>query len=320
MKAVIQTEKQTQMAADIDITAERARYDECCKRLLSYKSILANILTSVTTEFRGMDPREAEKYIGKTTVSEEAVDPDTPDRIVGENGETSFDSEGTRYFDIKFRARAPKSPDSEIELLINVEAHNMTESMIIILKRGMYYCGRLLSAQYGTEFSESDFGKLKKVYSIWICLNGAKSRENSVIKYSVQPEALIGAYPQAETDRVGYDMLSMITINLGNTSKDMDGIIGLLGTLLMNNKANEKKFRLHNDFGIPMTKEFDEEELNMCNVSSYFEKKWKEEGREEGIFKTMKDLIVNNIMTPEKASEFFNMPLEKVKEICAEQN
>ena len=36
------------------------------------------------------------------------------------------------------------------------------------MARSAFYCARILSQQKGTEFLNSDYGGLKKVYSIWI--------------------------------------------------------------------------------------------------------------------------------------------------------
>ncbi|MEF2693243.1 MAG: hypothetical protein U0O03_00175 [Blautia wexlerae] len=42
---------QTDLAQTIDLAAERARYDECAKKLLTYKAVAAWILKSCTKEF-----------------------------------------------------------------------------------------------------------------------------------------------------------------------------------------------------------------------------------------------------------------------------
>ena len=42
---------QTDLAQTIDLAAGRARYDECAKKLLTYKAVIAWILKSCTKEF-----------------------------------------------------------------------------------------------------------------------------------------------------------------------------------------------------------------------------------------------------------------------------
>ena len=51
------------------------------------------------------------------------------------------------------------------------------------LKRGIYYCSRMISGQYETAFTNSHYENIKKVYSIWICMNPPKNRENSITRY-----------------------------------------------------------------------------------------------------------------------------------------
>ena len=153
------------------------------------------------------------------------------------------------------------------------------------------------------------------MYSIWICLDAKEERENTIVQYSIKPEVLAGNYPDVSAEKAGYDMLSLIMINLGSTSKDMDGIIGLLGTLLLNNDVNGKKNRLDNDFGIPMNEEFDKEVFDMCNLSSYVESKAVEKNNNT----TIRKLVSEGIMTMEQAAEFYKISLEKVKEICSKK-
>ena len=51
MREMIIVERQTDMAQTIELAANRARYDECAKKLLTYKAIIAWILKACTKEF-----------------------------------------------------------------------------------------------------------------------------------------------------------------------------------------------------------------------------------------------------------------------------
>ena len=57
-----------------------------------------------------------------------------------------------------------------------------------IVKRNLYYCCRLVSSQYGTEFTNSHYEKIKKVYSIFICMNPLNYRKSTINQYSIQEE------------------------------------------------------------------------------------------------------------------------------------
>ena len=69
------------------------------------------------------------------------------------------------------------------------------------IKRGIYYCSRMIFSQYGTEFAESHYENIKKVYSIWICMNPPKSRENSITRYYIAKENLVGSVKERKAEK-----------------------------------------------------------------------------------------------------------------------
>ena len=48
-----------------------------------------------------------------------------------------------------------------------------------LTKRAIYYCSRMISAQHGPIFTKSEYGKIRKVYSIWICTQPSDGFENT---------------------------------------------------------------------------------------------------------------------------------------------
>jgi hypothetical protein len=124
----------------------------------------------------------------------------------------------------------------------------------------------MLSAQNGKVFSHSQYGKLRKVYSIWICTRPPQDEQNSIAHFSVTKNNVIGTNREVMEN---YDMLSVIMIYLGNPDADNHvGIVKLLGILLSANiSATDKKQILQNEFSIPMTETIEEEVSNMFNLS-----------------------------------------------------
>lgn len=88
-------------------------------------------------------------------------------------------------YDIRFDALAPASGDM-IRLIVNVEGQNNFYPGYPLTKRVFYYCGRMISAQYGTVFTHKHYEKLKKVYSVWICTHPPRNRENTITKYHIR--------------------------------------------------------------------------------------------------------------------------------------
>ena len=153
--------EETTIAKNIRVADEKAAYDAACKKLLSEKIILAWIMKNCLEEYRNCDVDEiAEKYIeGTPQVGEIAVAPDESNKtsmIHGIGTEDTSLTEGTVTYDIRFFAAAPISGEL-IRLIINVEAQNDFYPGYPLIKRGIYYCSRMISSQYGTEFTESHY-------------------------------------------------------------------------------------------------------------------------------------------------------------------
>ena len=62
---------------------------------------------------------------------------------------------------------------------MNVEAQKKFYLKYRIVTRGIFTGARMLSEQLDREFTDSEYGKLKKVYSIWICMNAPLHIGNS---------------------------------------------------------------------------------------------------------------------------------------------
>ena len=183
-------------------------------------------------------------------------------------------------YDIRFYAKAP-GEDGLISLIINVEAQNRYDPGYPLLKRALYYCSRMISAQYGTEFTKSEYGNIKKVYSIWVCTQPPKEYRNTITQYSIQEKQLVG---HAEESVKNYDLMSAVMIRLGSESDaNYSGLLKFLEVLLSTEKsAAEKKTVLQTEFDLPMTQEIESEVQTMCNVSQGVLEKGIEKGILQG--------------------------------------
>ena len=159
-------EVNTPIAEDIRITDQNSQYDNACKKLLSEKIILAWIMKSCLDEYRDRDVKEiAEKYIeGTPQVSEVPVAPGETNatKVRGIGNEDSVQGEGRITYDIRFVAWAPVSNEM-IQLIVNIEAQGKLNTGYPMVKRAIYHCSRMISAQYGTEFIHSEYQNIKKV-------------------------------------------------------------------------------------------------------------------------------------------------------------
>lgn len=266
----MQTE--TKLVGDLKTADKHAAYDASVKRLLANREILAWIMKDCVEEFKNCTIKDiAEKYIEKDPeISSTAVNPDETNRaetesITGMNTEDKSVNEGTVYYDIRFFAAAPGSGQT-IKLIINIEAQNDYYPGYPLIKRGLYYCGRMLSAQYGTEFVGGHYENLKKVYSIWICSHPPKEEQNAITKYAIGETFLMG---NASEKRENYDMLSVIMVNLSENFDTSSGkMIDLLGVMLLSKEEPQQRADIiHRDYGITITRELEGEVSLMCNLS-----------------------------------------------------
>ena len=209
-------EEQTYVSKIVDTIDKKGDCDRVCKKVLAAKEIAAHILKGVVSEYAEFSTDDIIKYISDVEIGQDAVDVDELPPVIGtDNSEDSTVSEGIRVFDIKFKAVAPYKTETVIHLIINLEAQKDFSPGYSVLKRGIYYGGRLISSQYGTVFTGSDYDKLQKVYSIWICTNPDEAHRNTIVRYRIMPEELFGSisFKDEETRKLeerNYDKLMRI--------------------------------------------------------------------------------------------------------------
>ena len=277
--------QKNQISRKIDITDKKAEYDENVKYLLSEKIILAHILVYAVKEYFGMKPEDVAELIeGMPQVSKVAVNPGESNmpEIIGDNVEDATPNEGKVTYDIRFRALAPER-DALMQLIIDVEAQKDYYPGYDLLTRGIYYGARMISAQKGAEFLEDDYDKIKKVYSIWICMNAPSYAENTITEYGIQKRSIAGEFPE---NKGRYDLMSVIMICLSKKvaqAGDNTKLQRLLGTLLASEMTKaEKKDIIESEYGIPMNQEIERRVNTMCNLSEAIEKRGIEQGIERG--------------------------------------
>lgn len=276
----------SQLSNDIETTAYQASYDKCCKSLLAHRKILAHILKECVREFKDFDVDYiAENCIESTPeISEVGVHRNTPEKITGSNTEDKTIGEGAVYFDIRFVAVLPQT-EEPVKLIINLEAQKNYYPGYSLVRRGLYYCCRLISAQYGTEFTGDNFNDIRTVFSIWICSNTPVYAQNTITRYKITEESIVGNITEKLKN---YDLINVIMVCLGKDSEDADknsnGILKLLRILLSDVLNPEKKKTILNtEFGLEIDIDLEKELSEMCNLSSGVLDRGIEIGRKQGL-------------------------------------
>ena len=152
------------------------------------------------------------------------------------------------------------------------------------------------------------------MYSIWVCTKPSEEFQNTLTRYSIQPERLIG---DAAEKSENYDLLSVVTICLGKPgAENYTGVLKFLEVLLSSSRAAvEKKKILEDEFGVAMSEELEREVFVMCNLSQGV----KAEGRMEGINIGEMRMLVKQVqkgrITVEQAAEDAEMTVEQFKKV-----
>lgn len=77
------------------------------------------------------------------------------------------------------------------------------------------------------------------MYSIWVCTHPTKEFRNTLIRYSIRPEQLIG---NAVEKSENYDLMSVVTICLGESgTENYTGIVKFMDVLLSSSRAATEK-------------------------------------------------------------------------------
>ena len=292
--------KKTVRASDKD-----AQYDEKAKKLLGHKIILAYILVNTIEEFREMNPKEVVNYIeGEPYISvipvdsgmtngkkkagdnprKELEDTKTTEQVSRLNTENSEINEGMIRFDIIFYVRMK---DGLTQIIINVEAQKEEPRKYKIVNRAIFYIGRIVSSQKGRDFVKSEYNKMKRVYSIWICMN---MKENSLTQIYLAKKDIIGLHDW----KGDLELLNIIMIGIAENLPEKEEnyeLHRLLSALLSSSlEAEEKLDIIEKEYDIPIEDDIREEVEEMCNLSQGIKEKafeggylmGQEEGRESG--------------------------------------
>ena len=172
------------------------------------------------------------------------------------------------------------------------------------------------------EYTANDYDGVKKVYSIWICMNApGKNRDDervsdSIIKYSIKPDVVYPKDKKIEEIATGrYDIMSTVFVNLNadKTINSKNKLISMLSTLLsVDIKTQEKKKRLEEEYGIKMSKELESEMSAMCNLSDIVEERGIEKGIEQGNLATTLEFVQSKALSPQIAADSLGVTVEQL--------
>ena len=266
-----------ELARTLFLAGSKVQYDAQCKKVLSHKIILAWILKYTMEEFREYS---VEKIVGcieaEPEISSVRVNPggSAAERISGSK------NEGEVYYDIRFFVYVPEKR-KRLRMLINVEAQRSFYCGYEIVTRGIFYASRMISEQLGTDFSIPNYNGIKKVCSIWLCMNAPRYIGNALTEYSIAKRDVAGWQP----DKPGaYSKITFCTVTLNEKLKTDSVFLEMLNVLLSGKKSYKEKERLLREkFHIKMDADMRREINLMCNLSEAVYENGRKSGMKRGI-------------------------------------
>ncbi|MBQ7955673.1 MAG: hypothetical protein IJ282_07965 [Lachnospiraceae bacterium] len=301
-------QQKTSLCTTLEAAELKEKYDGHVKRILSHREILAWILKETVEELAGFSVEEIKGYIEPEIQVANILLQGRSSRIVGDNTESFETGEEYITFDLRFSIYVPcREQNESIKMLINIEAQKSFHEKYSLVTRGIFYCARMVSTQQGTEFEDSKYDALKKVYSIWICMNVPHKVGNAITKYALAQEKVQGVM---EAKKCEFDKMALIMVCLDEeSSMEERSLHHMLNTLFSNKIDLEKKIEiLENMYGMKMSKEMQEEVREMCNWSEAFEERGIQQGIQACVlicqkFGISKETAINEVM--EKFSKDF---------------
>ncbi|MEZ3434422.1 MAG: hypothetical protein K1W34_07340 [Lachnospiraceae bacterium] len=202
----------------MQVTADMEGLDAQSRLILHSKEVLAIILKETTAEYKDYSKEEIMEFIEADSVTSlKEVSPGrTNTTVKGDSAEFVMLNEKVSFFDLLFRAKNPglSTEDVQIDLHIDVEPQKTYKPGYPIEKRGMYYLARSLSSQLSLVTNNTDYGRLEKCLSIWICRDDVPQD----MRYSISTYEVVNTKNTcvSTVEKENYDLMTLIVIKLGN--------------------------------------------------------------------------------------------------------
>ena len=269
-----------------DILSQNTTQDNVIKMLFTHKQIVAIMLRECLPEFNG---------VPLNFITEKCLDGlEDADYLIGDktHGNAGID------MDICIHARLPKDMDSQVGVIINIEVQQNFHPGYDIIKRGIYYGCSLIAMEKETVFAGSDYDNLKKVYSIWICLDVPLDKANTIIRYGMAE--LCPTDVTHGVHRIGapYDLLEVMMVCLNDKYENGgEVVIDMLRTLFSQRLSKEEKQKLLKEkYSITFT----QEKQMKFNYYEYVKetnlKIGEEKGFQLGEIQTRKTVVTNMLL------------------------
>ena len=201
-------------------------------------------------------------------------------------------------------------------ILVNIEAQKDEPTSYYIQNRAVFYACRMVSSQKERDFTGMNYNDIKKVYTIWICMN---QKENSLNYLHLTNENLMG---KTAIEKAG-DLIHIILLGLAKNLPpytEENKLHRLLGALFTNElTADEKISIIESEYNIEAKNELRKDVRKVSGlgeslVESAAEEAWEQREIKFIISMNEKGYTIEQIAdVTEKSKEEVEAVLEKSK-------
>lgn len=269
--------KPSMLSESLATAGIHAQYNQHAVNILSFKAVAANIMKYGLKEFRYYD----QDYIIRECLCDVkrkvALHPgvmDGDEKLIEMNSENIIPLEGVVRFDVIYEAKIP-GKDIPYYIIIYVEMQKNSSVQYPIVVRAIYYVARIISKEYGTVFTDSNYQSIQKACSIWILPE--KGNGISRVEFNIAENSKEIGLKESDIDKE-----EIIVTGMG--PDDEPNLGDFLYTLFSQDLTIEqKKEKLRIRYKMIMEKEMEEEELKMLSLSMTLANKYENIGFEKGI-------------------------------------
>ena len=296
------------------VDSAKIRYDKNVKEILADIQVLARIVKHTVAEAGKLSISEIIRCINRESIRIGTVlmEPGLTNagRIDSLQTEDSVLNEGYITYDIRFMLVIA---EAVLEVIINIEAQRTSDFKKLgyhLENRIVFYLARLISSQKGINFVKSEYDNIKKVYSIWICMDAADD-EDLISSISLKSECLFGK----QCDFTELDKMCGMVIrirNNENAAESRNRLIAMLEDVLSTQDGESKKRKLEEKYDMKITTELEGRFDSMCNLSEVVEERGIEKGI-RGLVDILKEIGTSKEVIVDKIMEKFSLTEEQAR-------
>ena len=313
----------THLGNTIDgVDSLKARYDKNVKEILADIQVLARIVKHTVVEVENLSIQEIMRCIDRESIRIGTA-PIAPglsslNKVESIQTEDSIPNESYVTYDIRFMLVIAAAA---LEIIINVEAQKTSDFKKLgyhLESRIVFYLARLISSQKGLNFEKSEYDNIKKVYSIWICMD-ADDEGDSVSRIYLKSDTVFGK----QRDFPKLDKMCGIVVRIRDNDdvvESQNKLIAMLEDVLSSEDSETKKRKLTEKYEMQVTTELEGRFNSMYNLSDVVEDRGIKKGIERGMEQGIKGLvdILKDMGTPdeiivEKIMEKFSLSVEEAE-------